>query len=271
MSKKETTEKSKSDSRKVFLSILLILIWSISYGIIVLGENILQASILSLNIISNLISDAIVVIFIGLMMVSFFLLSDFYIRLSIDRLAFVRIEFACNQFKQDRNFASFISNLVHFSQIEVQSNNPIPKSENLALLFISLYYIINVIGMALMTEILFFTVIASSNNFLNTSSIILPILASSLVVGGKVISIYYRYAKEFADMLTETLFVFLLFGIISSLHGASLPGFVDFIPGDQAIQKYLSIVVYLAIIPVAIEITKWFLWIKQHAIEESSS
>jgi hypothetical protein len=254
-----------SDQRKIFFAGIIFLVWSIAYGIIVLGENILQATILSFNTISNIISDSIVVIIFGLILVSFFLLSDFYIKLSIDKLAFVKIEFCFDQFNSGNDsISNLISNIIHFNEIKV-SENPIPKKQSSAILFLSFYYIINILGMAIMTEILFLTIITSSNDFLvnNNNSIILPILSASLVVGGKIASFFYERASEYGNMLTETFFVFLLFGIVSSLHGASIPSYLTFIPGEQALQRYISILIYLAIIPVAIEVSKWLLWVRK--------
>ena len=119
----------------------------------------------------------------------------------------------------------------------------------------------------IMTDILFFTISSAESDsnkvFDQEFSIILPILASSLVIGGKVASFYYKYIKEYAQMLTEALFIFLLFGILSSLYGSTLPSFIDFIPAEQALHIYVTILAYLALISVALEIVKWLLWLKK--------
>lgn len=262
----------RSNGRKIILAVIVFVAWSVAYGMLVLGLDVIQASIRSLSTISNLVEDAVVVIVLGSLLVAFFILSDFYIKISIDTHAFVRIEQVVDDFAQDRKFWRFVRRLVNFPKVLVEPDrSPIPRGEVFTILFLGIYYLINFVGILFMTEILFFTFAGENFQLEPSQEVILPILAACLVVGGKVASLYYDYAHEYGQMLTETLFIFLLFGIVSSLHGTEMANFVDVIAGEHALPRFLSIIIYLAMIPVAVEITKWFLYLKGDEPEQPRS
>lgn len=251
-----------SEVRKILLPVLILLIWSISFGIFLLGQSVLQSSILALSTVSNLMTDAVMVILFGSLLVAFFIISDFYITLSIDPMAFVKIEQISIKYWNSREIKVFLRQLTNLSQFESENkNNPIPQNEIFILLFFGIYYLINIIGLLFITEILVFTLFSTDAVFKLEDSkvVLLPILSTSLIVGGKILSILkYKNLHEYRQMLTDTLFIFLLFGIVSALHETTLPSFVDLFPSNnRTLYQFLAIIIYLAMIPVAVEIAHW--------------
>ncbi|MHA2364017.1 MAG: hypothetical protein ACXAC7_08655 [Candidatus Hodarchaeales archaeon] len=261
----------QSNIRKVLLSTSLVIVWVIVFLYFILDEDEVGAISLSLSAISILIEQAILVTFIGFLLVGFFIISDLYIHLSIDPLAFSKIEFCVNEYKEKKDFLFFIRRLIHFPQIPEKNLVPIPKSEIFTISFLGIYYLINFFGILLITEILFFTLATTAGEGFTLGGKdeqkFLPILAVSLIVGGKVVSLFHEYAREYGQMLTETLYIFLLFGIINFIHGIGTKTFSDVLPQEHAQELYLTYAIYLAMIPVIVEIGKWFLHLQRHKVE----
>lgn len=259
----EVNQKSSKYLVVLFPAILVIL-WLTMYNLLIHPDPV-DAAINMLNVFGNVISDGALLILIGLSIVLLYVLADFYFEVVTDTHSFTKIEKIVTELLRTKDYRLFIKQFTDLENVE-RPDTPIPKSIASSLYLISFYFVFNIAGYLLLSEILYLTAVEALSNVVFTveNSLLLAILAASFPIGGRIAALMgYGQASEYKKMLTEAMFILSLVGLIASLFESKVPNIFEIYYAQNILAPYLLSIFYLAIIAIIIELIYWYYYISK--------
>ncbi len=248
----------KLDMRIVF-ALVLILSWTMVYDYFIFGNAGFFLLFNTINFVSGLIADGLLLIATGLFLVLFYALLNAYFLFMSDFHGFAKIERLFIEKSPLKRPIDFFSDLIHLNRLDTPPS-PVPeRTESVVLLLVG-YYFMNLLEIVVLSEIMYFTVseVILDLQLTPENEMVLPILAASIPLGARVAALLrFEHAREYGYMVVESMFVFFLVGLVASLFGTGLSTFLFQITISGALGRFFAVALYLAMIPVVIEVGFW--------------
>ena len=244
---------------RIIFALVLILSWTLVYDYFIFGNEGFFLIFNTINFISGLIADGILLVASGMFLVSFYALLNAYFLFMTDLHGFTKIERLFFEKPPFKHPLEFFSDLIHMNRLK-SPPSPVPERLESVVLLLVGYYFLNLLEIVILSEIMFFTVSEAILDIQLTveNEMVLPILAASIPIGARVAALLgFEHAREYGNLVVESMFVFFLVGLVASLFGTGISTFLFQLTASGALGRFFAVALYLAMIPVVIEVSFW--------------
>ncbi|MFW9993105.1 MAG: hypothetical protein ACFFD4_13770 [Candidatus Odinarchaeota archaeon] len=249
---------------RILIPAILIITWSVTYDFLIYETtNIFTLVFGQMNSITGLMADGFILMSLGLVLVGFYVVTNGYFLFMTDMYGFAKIEQSWkNSIRKNnrRSYKKFVLSILHVDTLEDPAS-PLPKSIDAITILLVAYYFVNLVMILGLTEIMYLTTAEVFRTGLiidpDTESY-LPIFATALLIGARGAAFLgYDKAKNYGTMVVETIYVFVLIGILALIFGGDLQTFAGLISDADALGRFLANALKLAMIPLVIELAFW--------------
>ena len=260
--KPEPSNRTSTTSARRGTLILLILLWTLAYNVLILGQRPGAAFFGILDTISDqFVMGTLVAIVLGVLILVVFSITKLYTQMIVNVYSFRILEDIVFSDVAAGRFRSAATRLVRLDD-EPCPGQSCPQRPQFILLACGINYFMSWVYVILFAEALFFVSWSAGVDLeVNDDTLLLlPTLALALPFSARVMAyLRYPYAQDYADFMPGALFVLLLVAGLGYLFGSPDQDFFlrRVYSNDVYLTQFVVNGVFLAFVPVFFEIVFW--------------